>query len=95
MIIYFKSFIVNLQTPADSTMLIYNLGQKVLNFCPFLVTECLYHRFGITLTPPLAPPGQSCSVGVRNNPAGSQHGFLGERESICSCLYFQEFYLET
>ena len=56
MIIHFKSAKVNLQTPSDSTMLLYNLGQKVLKFCTFLATERLYHGVGTTLTPPIAPP---------------------------------------
>ena len=58
-------------------MLIYNLGQKVFKFCTFLATERLYRGFGTALTPPpLAPPRQRCSVGGRNDPAGSQHCFL-------------------
>ena len=48
MIIYFKSVKVNLQTPADSTMLLYNLGQKVLKILHFLsnrtpVPQIWYH----------------------------------------------------
>ena len=66
-------------------MLIYSLRQT----CTFLATERLYRGFGTALTPPLAPPGQRCSVGGRNDPAGSQHCFWG-RESICSCLCFQD-----
>ena len=96
MIIHFKSVKVNLETPADSTMLLYNLEQKVLKFCTFLATERLYHGFGTTLTPPLAPPRSMLfSWGKKwSSQISTLFSFWG-RESICSCLCFQEFYLET
>ena len=41
-------------------------------------------------------PGQSSLVGIRNDPAGLQHCFLGAgRGSICSCQCFQQLYLES
>ena len=37
----------------------------------------------VPLWPLLSPhPGQSCLVGIRNDPAGLQHCFLGEEEGV-------------
>ena len=49
---------------------------------------------------PLCPlhlphPGQSCFIGIRNDPARHQHCFFGRKGDFFSCQCFQELYLET
>ena len=44
---------------------------------------------------PSPHPGQGCSVGGGNDPAGLQRCFLGEEESICNCQCFKELCLKT